>query len=525
MGLLERISRARTPVRSISTIDDYMGLVNEFMFNGVAYQAPFVQQSMAGETAERIPNDLVSYAQAAYASNGPVFSCMLVRQLVFSAVRFRWQRIVDGKPSDLFGTPDLGLLERPFFGGTTQDLLNRVIQYADLGGNAYTVRYTPLARLGGDDQAEAVAIRPDWTEVVLTPRRMNGGRLGWRKLGYLYYEGGAGNSDGTPLLLDEVSHFAPIPDPLASFRGMSWLTPVIRELQNDKLMQTHQRKFFENAATSNMVIKVDPSVGIDKFRAFRDEFEANHAGVHNAWKNLYLGGGADASVIGTDFDKMRFTDLSGASETRIASAAGVPPIIAGFSKGLESATYSNYGQARRRFADGTMHPLWQNAAGSLEPLVRPDSFGAQVRLWYDATDVPFLREDEKDHAEILQLQANTIASLVREGYTHDSVVAAVEASDWRLLRHTGLYSVQLQPPGTDLTTGSSRMSDRTRDVLGSELYRTAFTAVMTGTDPGLLPDEQRRVLAEAKELTDTPGGGYPMPLGLDPTRPVGGDAA
>jgi hypothetical protein len=69
-------------------------------------------------------------------------------------------------------------------------------------------------------------------------------------------------------------------------------------------------------------------------------------------------------------------------------------------------------------------------------------------LWYDARDVPFLREDEKDAAEIQGVESRTIRTLVDAGYTPASVMAAVRASDWSLLVHTGLFSVQLQKPGS-----------------------------------------------------------------------------
>jgi hypothetical protein len=39
-----------------------------------------------------------------------------------------------------------------------------------------------------------------------------------------------------------VAHFAPIIDPLADFRGMSWLTPILREIQADQAMTRHQRR-------------------------------------------------------------------------------------------------------------------------------------------------------------------------------------------------------------------------------------------------------------------------------------------
>lgn len=81
----------------------------------------------------------------------------------------------------------------------------------------------------------------------------------------------------------------------------------------------------------------------------------------------------------------------------------------------------------------------------METLIRPPS-GSQ--LWVDSRDIPFLREDRKDAAEIQQLKATTIRTLTDGGYEPTSVIAAVEAEDMTLLRWTGLLSVQLQPPGT-----------------------------------------------------------------------------
>jgi hypothetical protein len=37
------------------------------------------------------------------------------------------------------------------------------------------------------------------------------------------------------------------------------------------------------------------------------------------------------------------------------------------------------------------------------------------RLWYDDRDIPFLQEDEKDDADIQQVQAATIRTLVDSG--------------------------------------------------------------------------------------------------------------
>jgi len=438
--------------RHVVTIEDYISAVNEFVYNGMSYGygAGLTQQTLAGQATEQIPTNFGAFAQL-MTTHDVIFSVMAVRALVFSGIRIQWQKQnADGRPSKLFGSKDLAILENPWPGGTTQDLLVRMIQDVDLCGNSYWTR--------SEDHDELVRLRPDWIQIVCLPRFLDGTNkaVGYTKLGYVYYHGGIHSGDeGTFLSVDEVAHFAPIPDPTATYRGMSWISPLISEIQNDKLMQRHKKRFLENGATSNMVITLDKAVSFENFQKFKAVLEKEHVGPENAYKMMFLGAGADAKVVGTDMKQLDFKQLQGHSETRIAAAGGVPPIIVGLSEGLASATYSNYGQARRRLADATMHPLWQNVVGSLSVLMKPPGRpDGLTRLWYDAREHPFLREDEKDLAEINQQEARTIGRLIDSGFEADSVIEAVTAQDWTLLKHTGLFSVQLQPPGTVMTPQS-----------------------------------------------------------------------
>lgn len=469
MNLLGRLKGATPePQRAAPlTMEQWAAQLNSFAYNNWHYPTNGVriQETLAGQGTERPANTFEGLAAQAYQANGIVFACMLVRQLVFSSVRFRWQRIRNGSPSDSFGNKDLRILEEPWTGGTTQDMLSRLIQDADLAGNSYWYRETSLARLGTRDGGELVRLRPDWVQIVGEKRFANvgpssgaqmlnnrTGQVGWRKLGYIYTEGGVmSNNEPVPFLASEVAHFAPVPDPLATFAGMSWLTPVLREIQADQAMTKHQRKFFDNGATPNMVIRhFAGAPGVagasrDAVKKWVEEFETEHRGADNAYKTLQLYPGADITVVGANLKDIDFSNVRGGGEVRVAAAAGVPPVIAGLSKGIESSTYSNYTQARRRFADGTIHPLWQNASGSLQRVLPPPDDAS--RLWYDASDVPFLREDEKDAAAIAAIKAETINSYITAGFEPQSVVAAVEANDLNLLVHTGWYSVQLQKPG------------------------------------------------------------------------------
>ena len=336
-------------------LDQYIAWLNEATSGG-SYNPGKVLQTLAGPV-ERAPRGFADVSAAGYGGNAVIFACMAVRQLVFSSVRFQWQAVMGGRPSKLFGTPALRVLEVPWGpGSTTQDLLNRMIQDADLAGNWYAIPDTPLTRLGGDGGTEIVRLRPDWVEHLLEPRvAARGGQIGFRRLGIAYTEGGPG-SGADPAVFGggEFAHFAPHPDPLAQWRGMSWLTPVAREIAADAQMTQHRRKYFENGATPNLVVSYPVGISKEDAERFAEVFRVNYAGTDNAYKTLHIGGGADVTVVGNTMEQIDFRAVQGAGETRIAAAAGTPPVIVGLSEGLQGSSLNagNYGASRRRMADG-----------------------------------------------------------------------------------------------------------------------------------------------------------------------------
>lgn len=406
-------------------------------FGGNSYTLP-IQTTMPGEKAETVQGTFEGYVLGGLQANGVIFNLASVRMRVFSEARLMFQAMRGGRPGDLFPNEQMARFERPWAGGTTGDLLAGMLLHADFGGNGYVTAV---------NENELALMRPDWVDILLADRHLpTGEKLGYRKAGYHYWPDG--NRQGTPVLLlpDEVAHFAPMPDPLANYRGMSWLTPVVRELQADSAATTHKLRFFENAATPNLAVSLPKEVTPAQFEEFVELMDSKHKGVDQAYKTLYTGGGADVTVIGADMKQLDFKVTQGAGETRLAAAAGVPPTVANLSEGMQGSSLNagNFGQARRQFADTTMSPLWRNAAGSLEVLTTPPSGS---RLWYDSRDIPFLREDQKDAAEIQSTQAQAIRTLIEAGYEPDTVVAAVKAGDFTLLKHTGFVSVQLQQLG------------------------------------------------------------------------------
>jgi phage portal protein BeeE len=424
---------------AILSLSDYMELMS-FYANGSEH---IVRQSMGTGQREVIPTDFEGMVETVYKRSGVVFACMLARQMLFTEARFAFRGRRQGRPGDLFGTPELAVLEKPWTNGTTGELLARMDQDVSLAGNFYGVR-----KQRPDGTPFIKRLRPDWVTIIIGVEGAEGDPYSTdaEVVGYLYEPKGGGKAEF--FLPEEMCHWSPIPDPTAQFRGMSWLTPVLREIAGDSAATTHKLKFFENGASPNMVVSLDPSVSADNFKKFKEMMDSEHKGYLNAWKTLYLGGGADVTPIGHSFKEMSFKELTSSAEARISAASGVPAIMVGLTPGLESATYSNFASARRKAADTWARPQWRSAAASLSAIVRVP---ASAELWYDDRDIPFLAADMADAGDLLAKEAEAINKLTTAGFDPDSVVMAVKAGDLRLLKgkHAGLFSVQLQKPGSE----------------------------------------------------------------------------
>lgn len=457
---LQAAKRKDRDIAPALSLDQY---AQYFQFGGLQY--PFIPTQTLLGNREDIPASFAGYVQGAYRSNGIVFACVLARMMVFAEVRFQWQKLKDqgsGTPSDLWGNQKLKILEEPEPNKVTGDLLTRMMQDADIGGNWYGVRHQPRDLR---KPPRIKRLRPDWVTIILGSdsdppngpfQEVAAGDVDAEVIGYMYKPGGY-QSKIEPVFfgVDQVAHFAPIPDPLASYRGMSWLTPVLREIMSDSAMVSHKLGFMEKGATVNMVVSLDPDMSEDAFNQWVDIFRTQHEGVLNAYRTLFIAGGATITPVGSTMQQMDFKEIQAAGEVRIAAAAGVPAIIAGFSAGLEASTYSNFQQGRRHLADNTIRPLWRNACASLQTICPPPG---NSRLWYDERNVAFLREDRKDVADIMAVEAGAISTLVQAGYTPETCVGAVMTNDFSKLVHSGLYSVQLQPAGTDISATQKALS-------------------------------------------------------------------
>lgn len=414
-----------------------------------------------GSTAdkERIEPNYPSYIDQAFKASPAVFACIRFRMAVQSEARFQWRVFKSGRPGELFGSPELALLEKPWPNGTTGDLLARMEVTSSLAGNYYATVADDKGRLGRSAQGSKriVHMRPDWVTIVIDSQSGDPNALDARVVGYLYEPmGTVGQPRGNAvtLLPEEVVHFAPIPDPAAKFRGMSWLTPAIEEVRADKAATMHKGRFFTNGATPNFAVTMSEAVSIDDFNRYVEAFKVAHQGADKAYKTLFLAGGADVRPLSSDFRQMDFRPLQQLSETRVAMAAGIHPTVVGMSEGLQGSSLNsgNFNAAARLTANTTLRPWWRNACASLQVLLTEPRPGAE--LWYDDSRISFLYDDATDLAEIRAKNAVALRQLLDAGYKPDAAADYLRTDDLGRLvgQHSGLFSVQLQPPGTQASS-------------------------------------------------------------------------
>jgi phage portal protein BeeE len=460
LRLLDRIRAVRgtsTDVEQRFSADDWFSnylLPSQFSYNGQTYPLG-LNQTLTSRAAE-ITNTLPGY-MAALAKCPPAFAAEMVRALVLSQARFTFRNPPwhPKTPRRTFGTPALGLLEHPWPNATTGELVARMEWHAGLAGNAF------VALRPGQLQV----LRPDWTAIIFGSQSQPdnpGGALDRELVGYIYINGGWNNQWGYKpefLLPDEVAHWSPIPDPENAGVGMSWITPAIRDMQGDRLASEFKIRYFEQGATPNLVISGLPAVTKVQFDQMVEMMEERHAGSANAFRTLYLTAGADAKVIGANLQETDFRSVTAAGETRLSVLSRVPASLLGISEGLTGSSLNagNFSAARRSFADTWVYPTLQDLAASLAPLVNvPSRPNDPVELWFDVADIPLLREDAKDAAEITQIQAISIGGLVRDGFTPESATAAVTSQNMTLLQPIpGWVSVQLQQANPKTPAGGA----------------------------------------------------------------------
>ena len=411
-------------------------------FNGHSY--PLFGKTMTGSPYVEPAREFEAYVRQIHDRNGVVAAAVAARSMLMSQLRFTWRRESD---MTTFGNTDLAVLEKPAPGFTRSRMLTVAEQHVSYAGSAYFWRQPNPDGTPGPLHL----LNPAYTSVLIgsdSDPDDPGFQADAHVLGVMYRPGGKRDRDPQFFPSWEVAQHAPEPDPVCWWRGSSWVTSVVREIVADGQATDHLTKFFENAATPQMVFSLDKELQPDAVKRFADLVNEQSAGTANAYRNLFLGGGADVQVVGSMLQQLDMKGLQGGSESRVAARSRVPATVLGIREGMQGSALNagNYSAARRMWADGWFSPVADILAETLEQIVPAP--GPGVALAPDTSRVLFLQEDRKDEADIQAAKSQALRNLVDAGYTPDSAAAAIHTNDFRKLVHSGLYSVQLQEAGT-----------------------------------------------------------------------------
>jgi phage portal protein BeeE len=374
----------------------------------------------SGRHKEGVPAGIVRSAREAYASNGVVFACIAARMSLFSQARLVWQSTAD---FHTYTNQDLGLLQHPWPNATTAELFARMEQDVSTAGNSYIRKVTPE---DGSDPL-LIQMRADCVTIVSEERTDDAGRTYKVPIGYSEDLVPQGYTDRPPQVYstDEVAHWSPQPDPSACWKGMSWLTPVLREVGADSGLTAYKSAHISRGAMPGMVIKYSQKLSQPVVDRLKKRFDAMYSGPENSGRTLVLDEGADVTVVGSTLEQLQYVAVQAAGEARICSAASMPVEIVGL-EGPRSAS-GNYELAIRRLADMWARPAWGSCCAVLQHLVAPVQ--PPTRLYYDVTDIAALREGELARSQATLVRAQAVGVFVTAGYSRESAIAAANSGD------------------------------------------------------------------------------------------------
>jgi phage portal protein BeeE len=402
-------------------------------WEGMASGAATLTTTYGSPDREAILPVLAANARRSYTSNSPVFAAELVRTMLLAEAVFVLQAKDD---KHLFGNTSLRILEEPWPDGSSGELIARCEQDGALAGNAYIWRPPDP-----QDGHLLVRLRPDWVTIISKVAYLPGGGSYRRKLGYWVEppKSVADEGAGEFYPAEEVAHWVPVgmEDPEAAFRGMSWLTPVAREIAADEGLTGHKIKYLEHAASPNLLLKYAQKLAPGTVDRIRERVTARYGGVDNAYRTLVLDQGADATVVGNSLQQMDFSNVEGAGEQRILAASGVPGVLVGLEP-LRGAG-RGYQESMQKLANLWARPQWRSLCKALEKFVDdPTVQAGGTRLWFDTSDIAALQDGEMEKGQAALVRAQALLALVQAGYTHESAVLAVDASDLSQLQAGGV---------------------------------------------------------------------------------------
>jgi len=309
-------------------------------------------------------------------------------------------------------TPDPGheiqaLLNRPnpFMG--RQDLNERWGQYMLLSGNALV-----WLNIVGGKPVELWPIHPDTIKPIQSRAEYVSG-----------YEWKVDSSTKRLLPVAEVAHWM-FPDPTNPRWGLSPLQAAASAVDMDQAAASWNRAVLRNDGKPPLAIFLNDGLTLAQMREaagfMREQIDGG-----SIRKALVMGGASKVQPLSLSASDLDFLNGRRFSREEIAAVFGVPPILLSFG---DAATYANLDAAKTALWEDRVVPLLddlcQGYMGALFPFWNFTE--DQYRIRPDLSGVRALQANLKTEAEVLELRAKALASMVAAGVPANMAAQAAQ---------------------------------------------------------------------------------------------------
>ena len=219
-----------------------------------------------------------------------------------------------------------------------------------------------IVGLKADAPVKALRLHPKFMD----PQIDNGTLTGWR-FGPVYE-----TSKGEEYEAREVIHFV-YDDPNSDIAGLSPIASLMRTVATDLFAMTFNEKFFENAATSGLILSMK-STDAAEIKRNREWLEQNYVGTENAHRPMILEGEIEVHEGLRGLDEMQFIEGRKLNRQEILSVLDIDPTKLGIH---EDANRSISKEADNTFRSETIATLTSIVEDEItESLIR-DTFGIE----------------------------------------------------------------------------------------------------------------------------------------------------
>jgi HK97 family phage portal protein len=331
---------------------------------------PVVQLHTIGRP-QWTPRNYAEMAREGFQANAVGYRC--VRMIAEAAASVPLLAYDGAK--ELGAHPLKALLARPNPGQTGRELIETMLSFLLLAGNAYIE-----ASMLEDSPRELVALRPDRTKVVA-------GQRGWPEA-YEYSVGG----QSARLAPETVLHIK-LFNPLDDYYGFSPLEAAGRALDAHNAAAAWNKAMLDNAARPSgalMITNDDIAATDEQFTKLQRDLHEGFTGIAKSGRPLLLQGGLEWKEMGLSPKDMDFIEAKNAAAREVALAFGVPPMLLGIPG---DNTFANYAEANRTFWRQCVVPHLGRVTEALGNWLGP-MFGADaLRITGDLDQVDALSAD------------------------------------------------------------------------------------------------------------------------------------